>query len=328
MNSMLQNIDTWTMVIAAASVVLSAFLISPVALLRMIALIPYRILSVVDHRAGGSGRGGRNKRSEKRWSVVYDARSGQPIDPAYVKIYDRLGTVIAAVTTDLDGRFNVLLSEGTYRIEVSKTNYSFPSQLLLGKTNDRHHHGLYFGEEFTVSSGEHGLAFSIPMDPIADDWNQLEKKRRKLSHHSDYEAITNALLLYLSVIAFVLFFRLPPRALVTQIFAAIETILLVVWIIRRSQERTLYHSAVIDAKGNAIPHARVSVFTKATHTKIATVTTTLNGHFASLVAPGEYSVEIERYYHAGLNEHGEPNKPFVSKPFVVTTGVIARTFRV
>lgn len=301
------------MVLVGVLVLFSILLISPIQVLRSIALIPYTILSWL---------AGTSKKHETRWSVVYDSITGQPLDPAYVKVYDHFGTLIGAMNTDLNGRFNILLSQGTYRIEVAKTHYTFPSRHLLGKLHDRAYKGLYFGESFEVGEGEHGLAFSIPLDPVAADWNQEEKKRRNLFLHAGQEIISRALLAYLAVIAFCIFFRFPEKTLFVQSVAFFETALLLVWIARRAREHTLYHSVVLDQNRRPIPHARVTIFTAKTDLKMAVITTTLQGHFVALVPNGTYYVRIESH------DTSESRTPFTSKPFVVASGAVARTFRV
>ena len=120
------------------------------------------------------------RKKSRPWGTVYDSITKQPLDPAYVILQDLEGNEIATAITDLDGRYGFLVPPGKYKIIAHKTNYSFPSIKLKGKTSDELYVDLYFGEEIEIKEGEEVIAKNIPMDPIKFDWNEFAKKDHKL----------------------------------------------------------------------------------------------------------------------------------------------------
>ncbi len=118
------------------------------------------------------------------WGTVYDSVTKEPIDPAQVRLLDAQGREISTAITDLDGRYGFLVAPGTYRVVVEKTNYQFPSQRLTS-THDLIYDDLYTGGNVVVGP-EGTVRLNIPLDPIAEDWNQLAKRRAHLTHFVSY----------------------------------------------------------------------------------------------------------------------------------------------
>ena len=95
-------------------------------------------------------------KNKKRWGIVYDAESRQPISLAVVRIFDALERrLLETQLTDKDGRFGFLAKPGKYYLEVQKANYIFPSRLTV---NDYHGKNIELGQDEMLS-------VNIPMDP-------------------------------------------------------------------------------------------------------------------------------------------------------------------
>jgi len=117
------------------------------------------------------------RKRRRYWGTVYDSLTKQPLDPAIVELIDaETGKVVEQSFTDLDGRFGFLDRPGRYTIRSQKTHYQFPSKLVTG-TKDSIFDNVYHGETFEVRSDDNIIAPNIPMDQLAYDWNQEEKKR-------------------------------------------------------------------------------------------------------------------------------------------------------
>jgi hypothetical protein len=117
------------------------------------------------------------RKRRRRWGTVYDSVTKQPLDPVLVELVDATtGKVVEESITDMFGRFGFIDRPGRYIIRVHKTNYQFPSRLVLG-TRDVLFESVYHGEVFQVLSIDNVIAPNIPMDQVASDWNQVEKKR-------------------------------------------------------------------------------------------------------------------------------------------------------
>jgi hypothetical protein len=122
------------------------------------------------------------RRKPKYWGTVYDSKTKQPLDPVIVELIDAAGgMVVQQAITDMAGRYGFMAKPGKYMIRASKTNFRFPSQHVLGERDEMFDH-LYHGEIMEVKD-ETGLVMpNIPMDQLAFDWNQEEKKRVVLFH--------------------------------------------------------------------------------------------------------------------------------------------------
>lgn len=117
------------------------------------------------------------RRKRRYWGTVYDSKTKQPIDPVLVQLVDaQSGKVVEEAITDMAGRYGFLSRSGSFYITAEKTHYSFPSTLVAGK-QDEIFENVYHGESFNVFNDSYVVAPNIPMDPVAFDWNQLDKKR-------------------------------------------------------------------------------------------------------------------------------------------------------
>jgi hypothetical protein len=109
-------------------------------------LIPVRIFGLFVGAISG-------KRKVKKWGTVYDSITKRPLDPVYVSLIDiESNKEVEGVITDIDGRYGFLVLPGRYRIEVKKTNYSFPSNIMKGKEFDEVYKDLYFGEIIEINN--------------------------------------------------------------------------------------------------------------------------------------------------------------------------------
>jgi hypothetical protein len=284
-----------------------------VPLLRAVALIPYRV-AFFFLRIAGIAR-------PPVWSTVYDAKTRQPIDPAYVRIYDRLGTLVASAVTDLDGRFAFLLPRGVYRLEVEKTHYTFPStyrphrmRSIFGVINR--------GDWFEVSDAEQSIRVAVPMDALAGDWNQEEKRRGKYSLGLFGVNYLGVLLSYSGVIILTsaTFFS-NNFGLPTILMYAIGGMLLLVWVINTCSSR-VEAGSVTDSNGRPVANAAVTITTAKTNIKMNMFRTSLKGRFVSLLPNNTYIAHI-----TGVSETGIAFE-FTSNPFEVRRGAVVERFTI
>ncbi|MEK7451956.1 MAG: carboxypeptidase-like regulatory domain-containing protein, partial [Patescibacteria group bacterium] len=106
------------------------------------------------------------RKKRKKWGIVYNALTKQPIDLAIVRLLEpQTKLVLQTKVTDKFGRFFFLVKSGTYVIDVVKPNYVFPTQALAHQKEDVDLVDLYHGEVITGTE-EAVLAMNIPADPI------------------------------------------------------------------------------------------------------------------------------------------------------------------
>jgi hypothetical protein len=117
------------------------------------------------------------RKKRKYWGTVYDSITKQPLDPVIVRLIDaKSNKVVEEAITDLYGRYGFLTATGTFKIEVLKSHFTFPSKNVNGFT-DQVYQNLYYGDEISVISKTDVINPNIPMDPIAYDFNQEAKKQ-------------------------------------------------------------------------------------------------------------------------------------------------------
>src|SRR3989344_3695111 len=112
----------------------------------------------------------------KIWGTVYDSVTKEPIDPVLVELlYADTGKKVEEAITDLAGRYGFLAYPGRYKIRPLRNHYQFPSSTMAGQS-DQVYDDLYHGEVIEVTEGLDVIAPNIPMDPIAQDFNQAAKR--------------------------------------------------------------------------------------------------------------------------------------------------------
>ncbi len=106
------------------------------------------------------------RRRRKGWGVVYNSITKKPIDLAVVRLYDqKTKKLLQSKITDKDGRYNFMIDEGEYYIEVTKPNFVFPSVVLMNIKEDKKYVDLYHGQNITIKEGQAGVIIAnIPLD--------------------------------------------------------------------------------------------------------------------------------------------------------------------
>ena len=147
--------------------------VAPVAASNLF-LLPLQIWNVILSLLGIRSK-------QKRWGVVYDSVTLQPLDPVYVVLKDNQGKEVATSITDLDGRYGFQVkTPGNYKIFANKGDYVFPSVKLAGKTEDILYKDLYFGADILIKEMGEVITKNIPMDRLNFNWNEWEKNEHGL----------------------------------------------------------------------------------------------------------------------------------------------------
>jgi len=106
------------------------------------------------------------RRKRRKWGVVYNALSKQPVDLAIVRLYKKENNrLIQSKVTDKLGRFSFLVDPGRYYLTVTKPKYNFPTQYLKEAKEDVKYLDLYHGETIEITRQRVTIALNIPIDP-------------------------------------------------------------------------------------------------------------------------------------------------------------------
>ena len=259
-----------------------------------------------------------SKRRKFPWGTVYNSVTKEPLDPAYVHLFDASGKEVTSAVTDLDGRFGFLVGPGAYRMTAGKTHYQFPSRHLAGRTRDILYSDLYFGGTLTKGT-EDAIAYNIPMDPLEPDWNQVQKRARRLTRYvtrlDPYVLFTCECLFFVGF-AFALWqVVVVPTSLSMALCGAYAFLLL----LRLLMGQPPLYGTLTTKDGAPLSFGVVRVFNQA-GTEVATKVTDTYGRYFVLVPPGTYRLSVER--RAGEEELAPLYEGAVEAP----RGILNRTF--
>jgi hypothetical protein len=303
-------------VVAGGIAALSSIFLNPSSLTEL-ALAPFRLWSLLLAFLG-------LRKKYKPWGTVYDSVTKQPLDPAYVVLQDEDGKEISSSITDLDGRYGFLTEPGRYKMIANKTNYSFPSKKLAGKTSDELYSNLYFGENLVIHNQSEVITKSIPMDPVNFDWNEFAKKNKKLmKFHSRFDFIAakvSNILFILGFIVAVLALFVAPQPYNTIVFGLYVGFLL----LRLIGLKPKTHGYLIDSNtGNPFSFAIIRVMSVELDIEIAHKISDRSGRYFCLIPNGKYYVKVEK-----KNEDESYELVHTSEVINVKKGIIHQRFKI
>ncbi|MBI4133104.1 hypothetical protein HY478_00670 [Candidatus Uhrbacteria bacterium] len=235
-----------------------------------------------------------SRRKRKAWGVVYNAITKVPIDLAPIRLLDGAsGRLIETRVTDRGGRYFFIVQPGSYRIEVQKAGFAFPTQYLRGATQDVFHTDLYHGEPITVTEQDVTIAASIPLDPEVREETPARVRRAVI-----VQQITQAVSIASPVIALAVV-AVSPTPLTIGLFA-LQVVLYAIlsWTVHPKKPKGW--GIVYDAKTQKpLKHAIVRLFEPVYGKLLEMRMTDARGRYSFLVGPNLYKVASEKSGYAG-----------------------------
>lgn len=227
------------------------------------------------------------RKKKRSWGVVFDSVTKQPLDPAILTLKNSDGDEFYAVS-DIYGRYGFLVEPGQYTLAVKKTNYTFPSEKMVGQKNTLYD-DLYFGGVIDIGK-EDVISKNIPLDPVREDWNQANKPRRIFSTRSPLFYRFSRLVFYSGFAWAIIAFLLIPglwNGVVLTLF-----ILLFVFKLWHYVQRDW--GVVKDAFGDPVSGAIVRLKNlDAPKQTFPPVVTKQQGRYNFLVTQGRYELTID-----------------------------------
>ena len=223
-------------------------------------------------------------RPRKPWGVVYDSATKQPIDPAIITLTNSRGEERTTLS-DFYGRYQFIVEPGTYELTVKKVHYLFPSQLLNGRKDDGVYEDLYFGGKITINDAD-AITYNIPLDPVAPDWNQNQKRR---SERAARRQQVWQWLFWIGLAWSIIMCSVAASLLNIVVLGMYIILLLLRWLQRlRSPWGTVYNQQGQPIAGAAVSLADVNN----PLVKRPPVVTNSNGRYAFLVDKGRYQLNV------------------------------------
>ena len=231
------------------------------------------------------------RKRRRSYGIVYNGLSKIPVDLAIVRLRDlRTNAVVRSAVTDPHGRYQFLAPPGTYRLEVAKPGFDFPSDTLRGRKEDGQFIDLYFGDPIRVEVGE-GLTKTIPLDPLGADLPDRTLLRSDLSRRLRHGVALSGVALTAGTAIAV---PTPP------VFILLGVHLAVYLIFRRLSEpvRARGWGTVYDeGSGKPVPHAVLRLFALPYHKLIASAVSDVHGRYHFLVGQAEVYLTVSKPGH-------------------------------
>jgi hypothetical protein len=229
------------------------------------------------------------KKKREAWGQVYNAFTKLPVDLAMVRLVDaESGRVVQTRVTDATGRYLFVAEPGTYRIEVGKKDFSYPSALLAGEKSDGRLVDIYHGEQIAVTEEGATVTPNIPLDPAGQakmPARIVREKRLRIAQH-----IISMTGIATTLIAFAISPAWYIAAFLGLHFAMYASF------VRYVAPKKPKGWGVVYDRASRVPIHRVvaRLFTKAYDKLVDTQMTDTKGRYAFLVGPNEYYVVFER----------------------------------
>ncbi len=217
------------------------------------------------------------RRTRRPWGLVLDGMSRKPISLATCRLY-KSGTLfmVSQTVSDMEGRYGFSVSDGDYRLEITKDGYQKHSQ------------------EIQITKEEKGYITDVLMVPATLTENSKNSEGgiglffKRLGVF--YKRVSPFLMFAGFILSIVTMF-LFRNAFNTIIFLlyVFNYILLLIARLRRPYKS----SAVIDSKTKLrIPYAIIKIFEISTMKLVDTMVSNENGEFEYFGEPGQYGILI------------------------------------
>ncbi len=263
------------------------------------------------------------KKRPKPWGTVYDSDTKRPLDPVYITLLDEKGEEKASSISDMDGRYGFVIEPGIYTINAGKTNYLFPSKRLAGSDSDILYDNLYFGEKIEVLEDRFLIKKNIPLDQLAFDWNEEEKKTRIKYNYFDrldiFISILSKILFYAGFVFSLGMVIIDP----SQINILIIILYVVIYIFGKNSHNLKVDGSVFSSTGKPMPFSILRFVSAATNTEIAHKVSDKMGRYYAIIPNGTYNVVIDEKKEDGtyLNHKLEGTitvtNGYINKKFVI-----------
>jgi hypothetical protein len=228
------------------------------------------------------------KLRKRRWGVVYNSLSKQPVELAVVRLmHFESKLIVQTKVTDKEGRFYFRAKKGHYYIEVVKPQYEFPTVFLSKKKEDAVYTDLYHGENINLE--EDGIiAVNIPVDPA-----QIVDTPRKVLYRRFLKRVQHIIALSGVILAAVALIISPTA------FVAMVLVLQILFYFLFRQlalpAKARSWGRVYDAKTKkAINGAVVRIFDKQFNKLLETQATSSNGKYGFFAEHNTYYITVEK----------------------------------
>lgn len=241
------------------------------------------------------------RRKRKGWGIVYNSINKLPLDLAIVRLFKipditvgsavpRRGQLVQTRISDQHGRYFFIADTGTYRLEVEKPGFDFPSEYVARVKDDGVYVDLYHGEQIEAKEKDSTIAKNIPMDPLERERYQTP---RRVKFRLWFRKFQHGFALFGVILAILVAIILPT--ILTIVVAAIQVSTYVLVRMLTNVRKPKGWGSVTDKKSRQrLSNVVVRIF-ETTHNKLLeTVITDKKGRYSFLVGANTYFMRFEK----------------------------------
>jgi prepilin-type N-terminal cleavage/methylation domain-containing protein len=229
-----------------------------------------------------------NRKKRRTWGTVYDSATKVPVDLATVRLIDAAtNRAVGTKVTDKDGRYAFSPRPGTYRLEVAKLNYTFPSAALSGVTDDGQYLDVYHGTLVRVEAEHQPVTVNIPVDPKEDAPQDV----RELLSQKNLRQLKRALAMSGPIIGLASLV-ITPSTITGVLF--LSHLLVYFGFKRLTEPKIPKNQGIVfdEETRDPVPQAVVRIFSLPYHKVLETKVTDSRGRYSFYVGNGMYYLTI------------------------------------
>lgn len=258
------------------------------------------------------------RKKRKPWGVVYDSITKQPVGLAIVRLLRTGNTakmpgpgaadvnnftmaggsvLVETQVTDASGRFGFLPRAGSYKIEVTKPGYLYPSGIVTGAT-DSEFESVYRAQGFEIKNTQKAISVSVPIDPANPAEEKSIAREKGFAARAIYffrkiiGKISTPMILAGVLLSFVLTLFNPT--LVNIIIFAIYILFAIFQAILEPKKEKPWGVVYDSASLEPVPLAVVNILDTQYNRLLKTRLTDYEGRFSFLPPAGQYKVIVQK----------------------------------
>jgi hypothetical protein len=222
--------------------------------------------------------------------VVYHSFLKTPLDLVMVRLVKMPeNKIFRAKVTDKNGRFFFLVQPGTYRLEVTKPGFNFPSAFLSQIKDDSIYLDVYHGEIIEVRDKDVIITPNVPLDPLDDKPKTPAQIKRTQLFRQIQKWISATGIVVAAAVCFV------QTAVWSFALLGLQIAVYLLVLRLAAPRRPKSWGIVYDKETNKpLSNVIVRIFEPKYQKLLETAITDNKGRYAFLLGPNEYSSTYEK----------------------------------
>lgn len=227
------------------------------------------------------------RRRHNGYGVVFDVYTGEPQATAVIRLKNLMGRIVRTVVTDREGRYRLIAPKGEYYVQVDKSGFVFPSQVLARQKQSRFFNNLLSGDHIFVQ--DHGvITKNIAIEPEASKRKFLFLRGIHLGKNTQYWILLIGSLLSLGLVLIQI--TSWTAWLLYSIYAAV----MVGRLMSFKPAQPPFGTIRDGITKQPLPQVIVRIMDKQYNKLLETQITSAKGRYAFIVKRGSYRIMIEK----------------------------------